>query len=351
MENMSTRYEIQVGPIDNLILFGGGLLVVEFAKEAIKKGIKTHIFAVKRHLDEIINGKNSLQKILKKEKISYYCVKDINSSPKFKSLILKKTMGIGLGEAYTFSKETVKMFNGNLFDFMVIRLPQYRGGAHFTWQILQGDKKGCWNIQVINEEMVPGVYDSGKVLKTKKYKIPEWAKIPADYFKVARDEGLKLFREFIGEVKYGKKFKLIKLQENNSSYFPRLYTLNHGFINWSWNSAEIEKFICAFDEPYIGASTFIDGTRVFLKNCQAKRSEGEFHPFMSGLIYRIYNNCVFVATKGGAIAIGKVLDKKGNNVIKSLKVGQRFYTPLKYIEEAMHFEASYDSEGLVKKGY
>ena len=344
------KSSVMIPPVKTLILFGGGSLIVEFARKSIKRNIKTYIFAVTRHLEEVIDIENSLtlKVALEKEGIPFYHIKDINDSPELRSIVSEATVGIGVGEAYTFNKETIDLFKGRLFDFMVIRLPQYRGGAHFTWQILRRDRIGCWNIQLINEEMIPGVYDSGEILRTREYTIPQWARIPQDYFKIANEEALRLFIEFMDEIQEGKEFELNRLEENISSYFPRLYTLKHGFINWSWDTDDIEAFICAFDEPYAGASTFLNEKRVFLKRCQTEYGEGRFPPFMSGLVYRIFNESVFIATKDGALIVRSVMDEKGNNIVKELKVGQRFYTPHKYLEEAMLFNAEYDTEGLMK---
>lgn len=343
------KSSVIIPPLKTLILFGGGSLIIEFAKESLKRKIKTHIFAVTRHLDEIIDIENglTLKGALEKEGIPFFHTKDINDSPELRSIVSKDTIGVGLGEAYTFNKETIDLFGGNLFDFMVIRLPQYRGGAHFTWQILRKDRIGCWNIQLINEEMIPGVYDSGEILKRREYVIPEWVRVPQDYFKIANEEALRLFIEFMDEIQKGKEFKLNRLEENISSYFPRLYTLKHGFINWLWDTDDIESFICAFDDPYVGASTFLNKNRVFLKKCHAEQKEGIFHPFMSGLVYRISNASVFIATKNGALIAESIVDEKGNNIVNKLKVGRRFHTPHKYLEEAMLFNAEYDTEGLV----
>ncbi|MFY9270847.1 MAG: hypothetical protein WAO55_13980 [Candidatus Manganitrophaceae bacterium] len=342
---------IRIGPIDRLVLFGGGPLMVAFAKKAIQRGIKTTLFAVKRHLEEALEGGAgpTLRTVLEKEKIPFFHSDDINRAPELRSAVSSATIGIGLGEAYTFSKETIALFQGKLFDFMTIRLPQYRGGAHFTWQILRKNRIGCWNIQVINEEMIPGVYDSGEILKSREYLLPPSAKIPNDYYDAAHEEGFTLFSEFLDEVQAGKEFGLAKLQENFSSYFPRLHTLRHGLINWSWKSEEIETMICAFDDPYPGASTFLNGKRVFLKRCQADDSEGRFHPFMSGLVYRIAGRSVFVATCDGTLVVRKVSDEMGADLIPKLKVGQRFFTPIKVLEEAMLYSAEYDAAGLVKE--
>lgn len=341
---------VKLDRLNRLILFGGGALLVECAKIAKKQKLDVYVFAVKRHLEEIIDKYNfeTMEQVLTRKRLQFFKVKDINKSKELKSLVTNDTVGIGLGEAYTFDKQTIKLFNNKLLDFMTINLPEYRGGAHFTWQILRRSKIGCWNIQLINEEMIPGVFDSGKILKTRLYKIPINARTPEGYFRLANSEGLKLFKEFLNETQKGKKYVLKPLDENKSSYFPRLYTLKHGFINWQWNAAEIESFICAFDKPYAGASTFINCKKVFLQDCKIDFEDGKFHPFISGIVYKIYKNIIYVAANGGTLILREVLNEKRENINNELKTGQRFYTPNKYLEDAMMFNAEYNSEGLVK---
>ena len=340
--------EETVGPVDTLILFGGGMSVVDFALEAKKQGLKTCVFAAPRHLRESFREEQNLrlEEILRKEGIPFFSSADINTSPALGKVITGRTLGLGLGEVYVFSKATIDLFRGRLFDFMVIHLPRYRGGAHFTWQILRNDRIGCWNIQRINEEMVPGVFDSGEILKSREYRIPPSARIPDDYFKAARHEARSLFVEFLAEVQAGKSFTPTALQEQFRTYFPRLYTLRHGFINWAWTGREIERFVCAFDDPYPGASTFVGGRRVFLKSCQFDDTDGPFHPFMAGLIYRIEGSAVFVAVNNGSLIVRRVTDEHGADLASRLHPGQRLYTPVSFLEDAMQFDAEYDANGL-----
>ena len=341
---------MQIGPIDTLILFGGGELMVEFAKLARNRNIQPYLFCVKRHLEEKISKGSilTLKQMLINENITFYEEPDINRNKILKSIITEKTIGIGLGEAYTFKEKTISLFKRRLFDFMVIRLPKYRGGAHFSWQILRGDKVGCWNIQLINKEMIPAKFDSGAILIKKEYKIPQTAKIPQDYFDIANREAIKLYMKFINDLQNGKKFSLHTINNSNSLYLPRLYTLKNGYINWSWNNNEIYKFICAFDEPYAGASTFIQSKKVLIKDCTMIYTDGAFHPFISGLIYRKNPNSVFVATSNGGLAINTVLFEN-KNIINNLMLGSRFYTPHQYLDAALRFEAEYGNSGLKSK--
>jgi methionyl-tRNA formyltransferase len=337
-----------IGPVDTIILFGGGISVVDFAREAQNQGLKTYVFAAPRHISETFPEEHdaTLGEILKSAGIPCFSSADINISPDLKKIMSDRTLGLGLGEVYVFSKATIDLFRGRIFDFMVINLPQYRGGAHFTWQILRNDRIGCWNIQRINEEMVPGVFDSGEILKSREYLLPPSARIPGDYFEAARKEAKNLFLEFLSDIQAGAAFTPMALQEQFCSYYPRLYTLRHGFINWSWTGGEIERFICAFDNPYPGASTFVDGRRAVLKSCQLQFTDGPFHPFMAGLIYRIDGSTLFVAVKDGTLVVRSITDEHGTDLAARLKPGQRLYTPAASLEDAMQFDAEYDANGL-----
>ncbi len=348
MDNM----EIEIGPIDTIIFFGGGLFLLKCVFESNKKGFNTCVFAARRHLHEIIDYQNneSMENILMKEGIPYFQVSDINKSKEIKKVITENTLGIGVGEVYIFKKEIIQLFNNKIFDFMTIKLPQYRGGAHFTWQILRNDKIGGWYVQVINEEMIPGRFDSGEILLKMEYSLPEDSKIPKDYFNAAEENGLIIFKKFIEQIYNNEKFILSKLNEKKNIYFPRLNTLNHGFIDWSWNSSEIKRFICAFDDPYPGSLTFLDSKRVFLKKCSIYTKDGDFHPFMAGLIYRIHNKEIYIATRDKSIIIQSCMDKDGNDIINLVQPGQRFITPRKYLEGAMGYNAEYNSEGLIING-
>jgi hypothetical protein len=344
--------KIKINHFDALVIFGGGPLVLQFAKEAIIRDIKVYIFLAPRHSSEVINRKTgeTLGQLLTVQQLTWYTEKDINTSNDLANILIshEECLGIGIGETYTFAKHTIDRFHNHLFDFMVIPLPQFRGGAHFTWQILRKNRIGCWNIQVINDEMVPGVYDSGEIIKSKEYVLPPSTRIPQDYFEMAECEAIILFREFIAEILSGKEFQPVPLEEKFSTYFPRLFTLKHGFIDWSWSTDEIETFICAFDEPYIGSSTFINGKRVFIRCCEADYSEGKFHPFMSGLIFRIAYGVIYIASNDGALVVHDIRDQDGRDMIPLLKPGLRFYTPKKFLEESMMFDAEYSSEGIVK---
>ncbi|MFB3924414.1 MAG: hypothetical protein ACE14T_00040 [Syntrophales bacterium] len=338
---------MRFGRVDNVILFGGAPLLSAFAQHLKSRGTPVTVFSSTRHLEETIAGENAtLREILMRAGIPFYSSQDINRDPHIRPLITETTLGIGIGEVWSFEKDLIEKFGGKLLDFMGIRLPRYRGGAHYTWQILRRNRIGCCNLQIINEDMIQGEFDSGEIVKSKEYFFPASARIPRDYFEHAVKEETKFLEEFIEEIGSGRDFPLFRIQESFSLYFPRLYSLKHGWIDWSWTGPDIELFICAFDEPYAGASTYIGGERVFLKDCFFDPDDGPFHPFQSGLIYKKTDGALFVAAGEGSLIIKNITNEKGDNLYQRVRIGNRFHTPRKELDQAMAYSAIYDSEGI-----
>ena len=83
------------------------------------------------------------------------------------------------------------------------------------------------------------------------------------------------------------KFQLKPQIHYLSRYNPRLNTKINGFIDWSLNSRDLINFINAFDDPYKGASTYLNNGkfgRLYLKRVQLHGGDTPNHPFMSGIV-------------------------------------------------------------------
>jgi methionyl-tRNA formyltransferase len=131
-----------------------------------------------------------------------------------------------------------------------------------------------------------------------------------------------------------------------STYWPRLSTHHHGFIDWSWSAADLERFICAFDDPYAGASTYWNGQRVRLKRVFSDAGL-TFHPFQSGIVYRKTADTLWVAASGGGLALQSVSnDDDGLDCRAKVRLGDRFSTPAAVLEQAQEFRAIFLPSGL-----
>ncbi|SHL14093.1 Methionyl-tRNA formyltransferase [Desulfatibacillum alkenivorans DSM 16219] len=336
---------MKLNNIKTVYLMGGGGTMLGFAKELQARKYEVVVFTSPRHSKEIMPGGATLARELDGAAIPWRMPEDVNTDSVFLEGATSLTMGIGFGEVWTFTRKTIDRFDGKLFDFMGIPLPRYRGGAHYTWQILRQNRLGACNIQVINEFMVQGEFDSGEIVFSREYRFPDSARIPQDYFNAAHKEELAFLKEFMDRAEQGEDFVLSPVPEKYSMYFPRLNTIKQGWIDWSWNTRDLALFINAFDDPYAGASTELDGRLVRLKQARIETIDGPFHPFMTGLVYRINSTGVYIATPQGSLIIGRVLDEAGQDMTSAVKTGQRFFTPMARLEAAMTFHAQYDAKG------
>ena len=333
--------------IKKLILFGGSRILFDFVSYARKNPFfDITVFSSKRHLDEIIPGESfTLRAYLKKNKICHYDSEDINKDKNLKKEATPDSLGIAFGASWVFEKKTAKMFKKNHFlDFMGIDLPKYRGGAHYTWQILHQNKSGCANLQVIYGGA--DTFHKGEIVARENFVLPQNLQKPIDYFGYISKKEMEFLKKFLAGILGGKDFKLENLDESKNSYFPFLNTEINGFINWSWSAKDIFLFISAFDDPYSGASTFWKGKRVFLKECKLFSAEENYHPFTSGVVVRKNKDGVFVAAVGGLLRVSVVLNESSKNISKDINLGDRLFTPSAKLDEAMQFETIYSASGL-----
>lgn len=263
-----------------------------------------------------------------------------------KNVNKKNTLFISLGARWIFKKNTIKsLFNDNLVNFHGTRLPYDSGGGGHSWKILRQDRIDNQLVHIIDEGI-----DTGPVLSNKATVIPHRYKLPSEIEEFRVKNFLIFYEEFIKKLTLKNKF-LKKFQPSYlGRYNPRLNTTINGWVDWSLNSYDLINFINAFDEPYAGASTMINNQKVYLKKAQLHGGESPNHPFMTGIISRHDKNWLIVSTKDkNSLIIEVVNDKKGKNVISNLNAGDRFYTPIKYLENAKNQRIRYRSKGLLNK--
>ena len=127
------------------------------------------------------------------------------------------------------------------------------------------------------------------------------------------------YEKFIKKITLGNKFILTKQSQNIGRHNPSLNTFENGFIDWNVNSYDLYNFINAFDEPYKGASTYLDNGdfgKLYLKKVHLHGGDSSNHPFMSGIVSRHDKNWIVVSTKSKhMLLIEEVLYNDGNNRI------------------------------------
>ena len=160
--------------------------------------------------------------------------------------------------------------------------------------------------------------DEGDIVYQRNFIFPHSLKKPIDYFLFQIEKKKKFLIEFIDKLKENNDFPTIGQPEYLSSYYPRLNTEKNGWIDWSLKNIDLFNFICAFDDPYLGASTMYQKNIVRIKSVTWTRSEHNFHPYQHGLIYRKIDEYILVAINGGSLIIEKVINNKNKNILKIL---------------------------------
>jgi len=337
---------MRLGKINHIILFGGTQRLANFIAltKAGKNNFKITVISSARLLKSYLHDeKNSLQYFLKKNKIEYFNVPDIDVFD-IDRYITRNTLGISFGAPWIFKKQLINKFKGKLIGAHSRDLPQDRGGGGFSWQVMRGKFIGRHILHLIDEGI-----DDGDIIYSAKFRFPLSCRIPEDYEKYMEREEIDFFKRFLKKIKTNYIFRQIPQKEEKSTYFPRLSTMHHGFIDWNWTAANLERFICAFDRPYKGASTFMNKRCIYIRDVKKVDENLSFHPFMRGLIYRKIKGQIFVAVSDGSIAVKQVRYENGEDAFKDIKLGSRFITPFKYLENALSFRAVYDAKGLKKR--
>lgn len=329
------------GTIDKIIVFGGTQRVINLVN-TVHREYEIIIFSSERLLKSylFIEGM-TLERWLIQNQVVFFDIAEIRSFD-FDLVLTETTLGISLGAPWIFTSDIIQKFSGRLINGHGAKLPQDRGAGDFSWQIMRGLDFGYHLFHKIDQGI-----DTGDIIFINEFLFPHSCWTPADFKNYAMAAEKHFFEEFFERVKERFEFQETTQQEYFSTYFPRLSTQEHGFINWNWTAKEIEHFIRAFDDPYPGASTYLKGKRVYFKKVRLTKNDGDFHPFMSGLIYRKTDQILFVAASGAGLIIETVLDENRQNLISNVSLGDRFWTPYEKLDYAMTTRVSYDAKGIV----
>jgi methionyl-tRNA formyltransferase len=328
------------GPIKNLVLLGSTIMFAGISKFANQRGVETLVITSPDQLKELPADLNNI-----------VAVEDIKSK-ETQDLVHSKlqpgeTLVISVGARWII-KEDVRqgLLGGKVLNVHGTRLPSDRGGGGLTWRIMRGDRIG----NLMLHEMDDGV-DTGPVIVSEDYVIPREVSTQYDHYQdyLARLE--RFICEFLdGVISSECSFQRRHQPDYNSTYYPRIHTETHGWIDWSWDGQDIDKFILAFDDPYPGARTHWHNETIILKKCQLHVGEIGHHPFQKGLVIRKRNKWLTIALEGEyCLLCERVEDEQGNEISGRIREGDRLFTDANLLRTALHSRIQFNAHGLVKK--
>jgi methionyl-tRNA formyltransferase len=323
--------------VKNLFIIGGNRLNEIYPFQTIidlnkRFKYKLFIYTENLHLKKKISKKNNFRYFLNKKNINY--TKVIN----YKDLVVKvkndidksknKSYCLLLNSLFIIKKDLIKLFDSKIFNVHTGLLPNQRGAAVQTWQIMSRLKESAVTIHKVTTEI-----DKGNIIFEKKINCKNILNEKDFNIKASKSEKYLLSNLFDmikqNNIVIGKRQKTAY-----SIYMPRLNTPTHSFINWNWEGKDIVSFINAFSDPFQGARTFVGKKLFIIKKAKIYKEKQSFHPFQFGIIYRIDKNYIYVAAKGCCVKIDGTSLKNFNKLI-----GKRFYTPIKFLESALQSRA------------
>ena len=328
----------KLGEMKRIIILGMGWQLLIIAKFCQQFNIKIQVFTGLRHKDMKLNNNSYIVKELESIGVTtIFCssLHECMEGPYY--TVDAKTLVFSIGSPFIIKQDLIDLYKGRVINSHGAPLPKYRGGGGLSWRMLAG----C-NIGVVLYHLVSPVIDNGKILYQRKYVFPMNVYEIKDWLDILENEETRALIDFLSCLKNGEFFSVLDQKESESSYFPRLDSSVHGYINFEWDGEYIERFIKAFSNPYSGAMTYVNGFPVRILNAKYSSKELYDHPFFNGLVIRIINDNYYICVEGG------VLEVPINSIISShiIKVGDRLFTPRENIERALTHRVIYTPNGL-----
>lgn len=345
VKNVADGQPIGFAAVTSIMFIGGGTLMAECIERAVAAGYKVEAILAPRHAGEAMADGRSLRQLLEASGTPVHVVEDINAWTGWEHVSCRGDRSVALcfGPAWIFSGEVIRSFEYGMVNFNGIPIPEYLGGAHYTWQILNGNRQGGCFLQEITDHV-----DHGDVLRYEYFLLPDSVRTPDDYFRENNAAGIRFLERVLYDMRQGLPFLKQPYEKFNVGrlYFPRLYTKNNAVLDWRWTGVQIERFCNAFDAPYMGAATFWRGKEVRLRKVRFEARAPGFHPYVSGLVVRCLHGSVWVAVEDGELELGEVSFASGESALGSLREGDRLLTPVSNLHDSMAYSPKFGSQGI-----
>ncbi len=315
------------------------LIIIGYSKLALRlyekfsKSLIIEIIYSERELKEF----NKEIKLLKKNNI--FLVKDIDRYLQ-KLNNKKSTIIFSLGSSFIFKNKIINLYKNRIFNCHNTDLPRWKGGGDISYRIMNKYNNGATTIHEISDKI-----DEGRIIFQKKYKVEINYIKPYKLREIVEERAYSHLIFFFKNLLAKKKFIYKKNKNETGFYLPRLNTEIHGAINWSWDGRDIKSFINAFSIPYKGAFCFCRKKKIRILKAKLIKQKSLKHPFMYGIIFRIYKNNIYVVAKNYSL----IINKKDIKLEIDLKEGDRLYTPQSTIDLSKSLRVIYSHKGKTFK--
>ena len=348
-ERADAAVVVRYGHVDRLTLIGGGDVLVETARAAKELGYQVAVVLAPRHAEEALPiACEQIGTVCRNLGVQVDVTEDINTWPALPTRdgAGKSALALCFGPAWIFKAHVIAQFGAGMINFNGIPIPEYLGGAHYTWQILNRNRAGGCHLQEITEDV-----DRGDILRRELFELPEGVRLPKDYFAENFKAAAAFMRRALADFKSDQPFRRAPyaLLDAKRLYFPRLDTKANGWLDWQWSGIDIEIFCNAFDDPYMGAGTFWNGQEVRIRGVGFESAPARhFHPYVAGLVVRRHADRLYIAVSGGLLVTDSVRTPEGA-LVSRIREGDRFATPADTLLNARAFRLRIDGRAVAEQ--
>lgn len=302
----------------NLILLTNDYWVKEYYLESILPNKINNVFVISDKKNLLLT--NYIKKVDQNHKFFY--LKNLTLNWLKKNIDIKNSFLISAGSPWIINEKIINHFKNKIFNIHQSALPSMRGSVN-SYVRLYNLKSIQTTIHVVTKKI-----DEGNIVFNRDVFIERNLNLPKDINNFLQKQNRLMLKDFLKIHFHGKK-KIEENKQNNffSSYNPRLKSEINGWIDWSLNVYELDRFINAFEDPYPGARTMIHGKKVIFRDVDYSCEDSSRHPYENGMILRKFMDKLVISVNGGSLYIGKILLGK-KNITNDLKAGEIFYTPL-----------------------
>lgn len=324
---------VNFGLVNKFIFLGGGQSLFDGVRHLLSQACTVTVITSDRHYhshvcfeDEMVPLYDALASIgIECHLVSQF---DINSN--LMADFDSNSLALTPSAEWIFKQDDIDKLGGRLVNLHGTRLPDMKGGGGLSWNLMMGVKEGGATIHLVDSGI-----DAGDILLQTKYKLPDDINTLEEATRFAQTQNSDLIVSFLDKVIANETFERKPQDINSGTYWPRLKTDIHGFINWNWSAKDISLFVSAFGSPYKGVSTFLSDKRVRFLNASVVSAKDRFHPFQYGLVFRTTDEGAYIACKDGALVVDYICDEQGEEIDKKKLLGRRFHTPSSYLEAAL----------------
>jgi methionyl-tRNA formyltransferase len=309
---------IQLNPQDRVVAIGSNPALIVFVLALLDAGIVPARIWVIGDRDRIAPAD---QVALVARQIRLEVVAE-NDFQKIATLICEAGLAIGcvFGWHRIFSRATIALFEGRLFNLHAGDLPRYRGAGGGSWQVMNGAEHTAAHIHLMQSTV-----DKGAIYFSHQERLPGSNPTPIDFKNASLVAAKQVITQFVDAINANACLTGIVQNELNAVYFPRLSTIENAVIDFDWPALEIERFIRAFGTPYQGAEFHYAEQAYRVLAARVVDVGIDFHPFCHGLIVNTSQYGVHVACRGGVVIFNDILQAGASVKARHFKVGARLW--------------------------